>query len=327
MCQIGEVVLTTRRSQAYTARVSPGDPPTKDPGHLDDLVTEGRPSPPKDYESLSTAELVELMNREDAAVPAAVCAIGPELAQVIDAVVAKLRGGGRLIYVGAGTSGALAAVDAEECESTFSTQPGQVVALVAGAGFGPGPARDAAEDDARAGTDAIRSIEVSAGDAVIGISASGRTPYVIGALETAAAAAALTACVVSVPNSELARICEHELTVVVGPEFVAGSTRLKAGTAQKLVLNTISTLSMIRLGKTYGDLMVDVAETNEKLRARDRRAVQLATGAADDEVDGALAAAHGSAKVAIVSLLAGIGADSATERLERSGGDVRGALR
>jgi N-acetylmuramic acid 6-phosphate etherase len=307
--------------------VSPGDPPTKDPGHLDDLVTEGRPSPPKDYESLSTAELVELMNREDAAVPAAVGAIAHELAQVIDAVVAKLRGGGRLIYVGAGTSGALAAVDAEECESTFSTQPGQVVALVAGAGFGPGPARDAAEDDARAGTDAIRSIEVSAGDAVIGISASGRTPYVISALETAAAAAALTACVVSVPNSELARICEHELAVVVGPEFVAGSTRLKAGTAQKLVLNTISTLSMIRLGKTYGDLMVDVAATNEKLRARARRAVQLATGASDDEVDGALAAGRGNAKVAIVSLLAGIGADSATERLERSGGDVRGALR
>jgi N-acetylmuramic acid 6-phosphate etherase len=306
--------------------VSPGDPPTKDPGHLDDLVTEGRPSPPKDYESLSTPELVELMNREDAAVPAAVGAIARELADFVDAVVTKLRGGGRLIYVGAGSSGALATVDADECESTFSTPPGQVVALVAGAGFGTGPERDGAEDDARAGSDAIRSIEVSARDAVIGISASGRTPYVIGALETAAAAAALTACVVSVPNSELARICEHELAVVVGPEFVAGSTRLKAGTAQKLVLNTISTLSMIRLGKTYGDLMVDVAATNEKLRARARRAVQLATGASDDEVDGALATAHGSAKVAIVSLLAGIDADSARERLKRAAGNVREAL-
>ena len=306
--------------------MSPGDPPTKDPGHLDDLVTEGRPSPPKDYESLSTAELVELMNREDAAVPAAVGAIARELADVVDAVVTKLRGGGRLVYVGAGTSGALAAMDANECESTFSTAPGQVVALVAGARFGTGPERDGAEDDARAGSDAIRSIEVSARDTVIGISASGRTPYVIGALETAVAAAALTACVVSVPNSELARICEHELAVVVGPEFVAGSTRLKAGTAQKLVLNTISTLSMIRLGKTYGDLMVDVAATNEKLRARARRAVQLATGASDDEVDGALAAAHGSAKVAIVSLLAGIDAGSARERLERAAGNVREAL-
>jgi len=266
------------------------------------------------------------MNREDAAVPAAVGAIARELADFVDAVVPKLRGGGRLIYVGAGTSGALAAMDANECESTFSTPPGQVVALVAGAGFGTGPERDGAEDDACAGSDAIRSIEVSARDAVIGISASGRTPYVIGALETAAAAAALTACVVSVPNSELARICEHELAVVVGPEFVAGSTRLKAGTAQKLVLNTISTLSMIRLGKTYGDLMVDVAATNEKLRARARRAVQLATGASDDEVDSALAVAHGSAKVAIVSLLAGIDADSARERLERAAGNVREAL-
>jgi N-acetylmuramic acid 6-phosphate etherase len=306
--------------------VSPGDPPTKDSGHLDDLVTEGRPSPPKDYESLSTAELVELMNREDAAVPAAVGAIARELAEVVDAVVAKLRVGGRLIYVGAGTSGALAAADASECQSTFSTRPGQVIALVAGAAFEAGQARDAAEDDARAGTDAIRSIEVAARDAVIGISASGRTPYVIGALEAAAAAAALTACVVSVPNSELAGICEHELAVVVGPEFVAGSTRLKAGTAQKLILNTVSTLSMIRLGKTYGDLMVDVAATNEKLRARARRAVQLATGGSDDEVDSALAAAHGSAKVAIVSLLAAIDADSARERLERAAGNVREAL-
>src|SRR6266536_5761767 len=299
----------------------------KDSGYLDGLVTEGRPSPAKEYESLSTLELVELMNREDATVPAVVGAIADKLADLVDAVVEKLRRGGRLIYVGAGTSGALAAADAAECESTFSTRPGQVLALVAGSSFGPGPARDAAEDDARAGTDAIRSIEVSAGDAVIGISASGRTPYVIGALETAAATAALTACVVSVPNSELARICEHELAVVVGPEFVAGSTSLKAGTAQKLVLNTISTLSMIRLGKTYGDLMVDVAATNEKLRARARRAVQLATGASDDEVDGALAAAGGSAKIAIVSLLAGIDADAASERLDRSGGNVREALR
>ena len=238
--------------------MSSGDPPTKDSGHLDELVTEGRPSPPNDYESLSTTELVELMNREDATVPATVAAIAGKLADAVDAVVAKLRGGGRLIYVGAGTSGALAAVDAAECESTFSTRPGQVVALVGGAGLEPGAARDAAEDDARAGTEAIRSAQVSAGDAVVGVSASGRTPYAIGALETAAAAGALTVCIVSVPDSELARICEHELAVVVGPEFVAGSTRLKAGTAQKLVLNTISTLSMIRLGKTYRVLESEV---------------------------------------------------------------------
>jgi N-acetylmuramic acid 6-phosphate etherase len=290
------------------------------------LVTEARPSPPKDYEFLSTAELVELMNREDATVPAAVAAIFDKLAAVVDAVVAKLRGEGRLIYVGAGTSGALAAADAGECESTFSTTPGQVVALVAGAELA-GAARDAAEDDAQAGAQAIRDLRVSQDDAVVGLSASGRTPYVTGALEAAAATGAVTACVVSVPHSELARICEHELAVVVGPEFVAGSTRLKAGTAQKLVLNTISTLSMIRLGKTYGGLMVDVAATNEKLRARARRAVQLATDATDDEIDRALAAAGGSAKTAIVSLLARIDAASAIERLERAGGNVGEALR
>jgi N-acetylmuramic acid 6-phosphate etherase len=306
--------------------VSPVDPSTKDSRHLDELVTEGRPSPPKDYESLSTAELVELMNREDARVPAAVAAISDRLAGIVDAVAATLRGGGRLIYVGAGTSGALAAADAGECESTFSTPPGQVVALVAGAELGAGAARDAAEDDAQTGADAIRALGVSADDAVVGVSASGRTPYVTGALGAAAAAGALTTCVVSVPDSELARNCEHELAVVVGPEFVAGSTRLKAGTAQKLVLNTISTLSMVRLGKTYGDLMVDVAATNEKLRARARRAVQLATGASEEEVDGALAAADGSAKIAIVSLLAGVDVVSATERLERAGGNVREAL-
>jgi N-acetylmuramic acid 6-phosphate etherase len=307
--------------------VSPGDPPTKDSGHLDELVTEGRPSPPQDYESLSTAELVELMNREDATVPAKVAAIAGKLADVVDAVAARLRGGGRLIYVGAGSSGALAAMDAAECESTFSTRPGQVVPLVAGEGLESTAARDGAEDDAGAGAAAIRAVRISQNDAVVGVSASGRTPYVLGALEEAAAAGALTACIVSVPDSELARICEHELAVVVGPEFVAGSTRLKAGTAQKLVLNTISTLAMIRLGKTYGDLMVDVAATNEKLRARARRTVQLATGASDDDIDGALAAGGGSAKVAIVSLLAGVDPGSARERLERAGGSVREALR
>jgi len=162
---------------------------------------------------------------------------------------------------------------------------------------------------------------------VVGVSASGRTPFVVGALEAAADAGALTVCVVSVPDSQLARVAVHEVSVVVGPEVVAGSTRLKAGTAQKLVLNSISTLSMIRLGKTYGDLMVDVASTNEKLRARARRAVSLATGAGDDAVDAALAAAGGDAKVAILSLLGDIDAETARAQLERAGGNIRRALR
>ncbi len=159
-----------------------------------------------------------------------------------------------------------------------------------------------------------------------GVSASGRTPYVAGALETAAAAEALTICVVSAPDSELARLTEHEILVVVGPEFVAGSTRLKAGTAQKLVLNTISTVAMIRLGKTFDDLMVDVRASNEKLEARARRIVTLSTGASAEQAGQALAEADGSAKVAIVSLLGGLDADSARSRLERAKGDIRTAL-
>ena len=229
--------------------------------------------------------------------------------------------------VGAGTSGRLAALDAEECESTFSTEPGQVTAIVAGASLASAAERDAAEDDAEAGADAVRALGTARDDAVVGVSASGRTPFVVGALEAAADAGALTVCVVSVPESELARVAVHEISVVVGPEVVAGSTRLKAGTAQKLVLNSISTLSMIRLGKTYGDLMVDVASTNEKLRARARRAVSLATGAGDDAVDAALAAAGGDAKVAIVSLLGDIDAETARAQLERAGGNIRRALR
>jgi N-acetylmuramic acid 6-phosphate etherase len=294
---------------------------------LEKLVTEGRLTQDTDYDDLSTRELLGLVNREDAIVPAAVAAAGDELAVAIDAIVERLRGGGRLVYVGAGTSGRLAALDAEECESTFATEPGQVTAIVAGASLGSAAERDAAEDDGEAGADAVRGLGIARDDAVVGVSASGRTPFVVGAVEAAAAAGALTVCVVSVPDSVLARIAEHEVAVVVGPEIVAGSTRLKAGTAQKLVLNSISTLSMIRLGKTYGDLMVDVASTNEKLRTRARRAVSLATGADDDAVDAALAAAEGDAKVAIVSLLGDVDAETARAQLERAGGNIRRALK
>lgn len=294
---------------------------------LDELVTEARLSQDADYDELSTRELLGLVNREDALVPAAVAAAGDELATAIDAIVAKLRGGGRLVYVGAGTSGRLAALDADECQSTFSIEPGQVTAIVAGASLGSAAERDAAEDDAEAGAGSVRALGIAGNDAVVAVSASGRTPFVVGALRAAAAAGALTVCVVSVPASELARIAEHEVSVVVGPEVVAGSTRLKAGSAQKLVLNSISTLSMIRLGKTYGDLMVDVASTNEKLRARARRVVSLATGASDDAAEAALASAGGDAKVAIVSLLGDLDAETARAQLERAGRNVRRAIR
>jgi N-acetylmuramic acid 6-phosphate etherase len=291
---------------------------------LEGLVTESR-GEDVDYSVRSTRELVELMNREDATVPAAVGSIAGELARAIDAIAERLRDGGRLVYVGAGSSGAIAALDAAECEATFSTEPGQVVALVAGAGL-QSAEREAAEDDAAAGAQAVEELGVSANDAVVGVSASGRTRYVLAALERARAAGALTVALVAARGSELARTGDHELAVVVGPEVLAGSTRLKAGTAQKLVVNTISTVAMIRLGKTYGDLMVDVRASNEKLAARARRIVRVATGVSDDEAEAALAAAGGSAKVAVVALLRDIDVDAARARLDRSGGDIGSAL-
>jgi N-acetylmuramic acid 6-phosphate etherase len=286
---------------------------------LDELVTESQSADDRELDLRTTSELVALVNRHDAGVPAAVGAAAEAVADVIDAVVDRLRQEGRLVYVGAGSSGRQAVADAAECEATFSTAPGQVVAVFAGE-------EDAAEDDAEAGESALRGLAVTATDAVIGVSASGRTPYVLAALETAAAAGAFTACIVSTPGSPLARIADREIAVVVGPELIAGSTRLKAGTAQKLVLNAISTVSMIRLGKVFDNLMVDVSASNEKLRDRARRIVQTVAGVDSDEADAALAAAGGSAKLAIVSLRTRLGAEAARERLAASGGDLRTAL-
>jgi N-acetylmuramic acid 6-phosphate etherase len=292
----------------------------------DAVVTEAGSDPAAGYEARETLELVELMNAADATVAGAVAAVSSEIAAAIDAVADRMLAGGRLVYVGAGSSGRIAALDASECEATFSTAPGAVVALVAGGETAPPLVQAAAEDDRERGADDVRALQLSAVDAVVGISASGATPYVLGALHEAEQAGALTACVVSAAGSELGALVDHELAVVVGPEFLAGSTRLKAGTAQKLVLNTISTVSMIRLGKTYGNLMVDVVAANEKLHERVRRIVAAATGASTAQVDDALEAAGGDARVAIVSLLAGIDAGAARERLDTSGRSIGRAL-
>lgn len=294
------------------------DARTHSPENLDGLVTEAGGAANVEYELRSTEELVDLMSAAGAVVPAAVQASGGAIARAIDAIVERMAAGGRLVYVGAGTSGGLAALDAEECAATFSAPPGQVLALTAES--------EAAEDDRDGGAATVGAARISAADAVVGISASGRTPYVLGAIQAAADEGALTIALVCVPESELAQLADHVVTVVVGPEFIAGSTRLKAGTAQKLVLNAISTIAMIRLGKTFGNLMVDVAAANEKLRARVHRIVRTATGAAPGEVDDALEAADGEAKVAIVSLLAKVDADTARARLREANGIVRSAL-
>ncbi len=298
--------------------------PSEGLGRFDDLVTEARGGN-EDYDHRSTRELVELMNAGDAIVPAVVNEASSAIAAVIDAVVDRVKHGGRLIYAGAGSSGRIGLLDADECEATFSTDPGQIVALVAGGDLSP-LQQEAAEDDPAAGRNAAAEFGVSSEDVVIGVSASGRTPYTLAVLEASRDAGALTACVVSAPDSPLAALAEHEILVVTGPEFVAGSTRLKAGTAQKLVLNTISTVSMVRLGKTYGDLMVDVRASNQKLQARALRIVGSATGASPEQVEQALADADGSAKVAIVSLLMGLDAEASRARLEESSGNIRSAL-
>jgi N-acetylmuramic acid 6-phosphate etherase len=285
---------------------------------MDDPVTERRIEAHSDLDLRGTRELVELINDADATVAAAVAAAAGPLADAVDAIVERLHRGGRLVYVGAGTSGRLAAVDAAECPSTFGIEPDRVLAVVA--------VEEAHEDDVETGTAAVTNAGVGPDDAVVALSASGRTPWVLGAVRTARAAGALTVGVACVPDAPLAAAVEFPVTVVVGPEVIAGSTRMKAGTAQKLVLNTISTIAMVRLGRTFGNLMVAVAALNEKQRGRARRTVELATGVGEAQVDAALDAAGGDAKVAIVSLLAGVDAAEARGRLDRNGGVVRRSL-
>ncbi len=296
-----------------------------EPG-LGKLATEAWDSAGADLDLRSTAELVSLMNDADATVPGAVARAHDALVGAIEAVTSSLERGGRLVYVGAGTSGRLARVDAMEVRSTFAVAPERMVALVAGGADDATEPQEHAEDDADAGAGEIRELELGADDAVVGISASGRTPYVLAGLEEARRAGATTIAVVCVEGSELGALADHEIVVVVGGEIVSGSTRLKAGTAQKLVLNTLSTVSMIRLGKTLGNLMVDVVATNDKLRARVRRIVGLASGASDELVDGALDDADGDAKVAILTLRTGLDVEAARARLEETGGVLRRAL-
>lgn len=271
-----------------------------------------------DLDLRSTPELVRLLNAEDKSVPEAVEGAAGSIASAIDAIVERLRTGGRLVYVGAGTSGRLARLDAAECVPTFGLEEGKVVAVAAD--------DDAAEDDAGAGRSELEALAIGERDAVVGVSASGGTAYTVEALGYARAMGALTVSVACNVGSALGARADHEIVVGVGPEVLAGSTRMKAGTAQKLVLNAISTIAMVRLGKTYGNLMIDVQPGNAKLRARAQRAVAVATGAAPEAVERAIADASGDAKVALVALATGVDADAARARLDAVGGNVRKAL-
>jgi N-acetylmuramic acid 6-phosphate etherase len=296
-------------------------------GDLGGLVTERVRPELADLDLRPTQELVRLMASEEAAVAAAVRRAAPDIAAAIDSIVARLteRPEGRIVYVGAGTAGRMGVLDAAECGPTFNAAD-KFIALLAG---GPGAVtkpKEGAEDDAAAGASELAALGVGPADAVVGISASGRTPYVIGALGAARAAGALTVGLSCHPGSLVSGAADHAVEVVVGPEVIAGSTRLKAGSAQKLVLNTISTVTMVRLGRTFGNLMVDVSAGSEKLVDRARRIVVTATGRPPAEAAAALEAAGGEVKTAIVALLADLDPTTARYRLARANGIVRRAL-
>ncbi|QFZ75680.1 N-acetylmuramic acid 6-phosphate etherase [Streptomyces fagopyri] len=293
---------------------------------LETLTTEAFRPELSEIDRLPTLEITKLMNAEDATVPAAVAERLPVIAAAIDDIAERMSRGGRLIYAGAGTAGRLGILDASECPPTFNTDPSEVVGLIAG---GPGAmvtSVEGAEDSRELAAADLEALSLTPDDTVVGISASGRTPYAVGAVEHARAHGALTIGLSCNADSALAAAAEHGIEIVVGPELLTGSTRLKAGTAQKLVLNMFSTITMIRLGKTYGNLMVDVRASNEKLRARSRRIVALATGASDEEIEQALTATGGEVKNAILALLGGVDGPTAARLLEENDGHLRAAL-
>ncbi|WP_327355260.1 N-acetylmuramic acid 6-phosphate etherase [Streptomyces sp. NBC_01304] len=290
------------------------------------LTTEAFRPELAEIDRLSTLEIARTMNGEDASVPTAVAEQLPAISAAIDATAERMARGGRLIYAGAGTAGRLGVLDASECPPTFNTDPSEVVGLIAGGPTAMVTAVEGAEDSKELAAADLDSLSLTPDDTVVGISASGRTPYAIGAVEHARAGGALTIGLSCNADSALAAAAEHGIEVVVGPELLTGSTRLKAGTAQKLVLNMLSTITMIRLGKTYGNLMVDVRASNEKLQARSRRIVALATGASDEEIEAALAATDGEVKNAILTILGQVDGPTAAQLLAESKGHLRAAL-
>lgn len=275
---------------------------------------------------MSVSELLSAMNESDAEVPRAVALQLPAIEKAIDGVVDRMMQGGRLIYIGAGTSGRLGVLDAAECGPTFSVSEDQVLALIAGGDSALRLPAEGAEDKPQAGASDLKSQNLTSRDAVVGIAASGRTPYVLGALAYAKEIGALTIGLTCNPNSEISKIVDCPIEIDSGPELLAGSTRLKSGTAQKLVLNMISTITMVRLGKTFGNLMVDLQITNGKLKDRAIRIIEKATGASRTLSEKALSDAGHEVKVAILMLLLDIDAESARERLRASQNRVREAL-
>ncbi len=292
----------------------------------ENLTTEATNPESADLDRLSTLELVTLINAEDAKVAAAVAEQAEFIAAAVDVIAARLADGGRLIYMGAGTSGRLGVLDASECPPTFSADPAQVVGVIAG---GDGALRNAvegAEDSAELAVGDLRKLKVSGKDVVVGIAASGTTPYVLGALDEARAVGAATIGLTCNRNALIAAHADITIAVVAGAEVLAGSTRMKAGTATKMVLNTLTTAAMVRLGKTYGNFMVDMRASNDKLIGRSLRILQQLTGLGTQDAESVLSASGGELKTAIVSQRLGIDAMAARKRLLDAGGRLRQAL-
>ena len=293
---------------------------------LNKLTTERRNPHTSHIDELSTLEMVTAINREDQQVPLAVEKVLPQIAQAVDLITERLKNGGRLFYIGAGTSGRLGILDAVECPPTYGTAPEMVQGLIAGGTPAIFKAQEGAEDNPALAAKDLTAAGFSACDVLVGIAASGRTPYVIGGIEYAQKIKAPTIALSCSENSQIAALADIAITPITGPEAVTGSTRMKAGTAQKLVLNMLSTGTMIKLGKVYGNLMVDVKTSNLKLEERARRIVMEATGCSRDEAIAVLAQAQGRAKLAILLQLTGCSAEEGRELLKKAEGKLGSAL-
>ena len=292
---------------------------------LEQLVSEARNPHTMQIDLMSSAEIVAAMNREDARVAEAVDKVLPEVAATVDCIVAAFKAGGRLVYMGAGTSGRLGVLDASECPPTFGVPEGMVVGLIAGGDRALRHPIEGAEDSREEGRKDLEMINLTAKDVVVGIAVSGRTPYVIGGLDYAKSVGAVTAALSCNPDSAIARMADIAISPLVGPEALTGSTRLKSGTAQKLVLNMLTTASMIRIGKSYENLMVDLSVSNEKLAARATRILVDATGCSAEDAEKFLVASNNNVKLAILMALTGLDAQGAEAALANADGFLRRA--
>ena len=294
---------------------------------LSTLITEQQNPNSMHVDSLSALEIVQLMNQEDKQVPLAIEKCLPQIAQAVECIVAAFQQGGRLVYIGAGTSGRLGVLDASECPPTFGVSPEMVKGIIAGGERALRHPIEGAEDSKAQAVVDLQTIHFSSKDVLVGIAASGRTPYVIGALEYAKSLGSVTVSIASNPNSAMANIVDIAIDTVVGPEVLTGSSRLKSGTAQKLVLNMLTTASMILMGKCYQNLMVDVQASNEKLKARAIRIVMQATDCDKALAEETLKQADQNAKLAIMMILSGLDRAQAEALLEKHHGKLQLALK